>query len=72
VNGLLSQLFELKEGQRRIRQQISTAEKIRNAVSLSPCFIDYAVNFGMAGTEQAWRNHLTVNGDLASPVAFGT
>lgn len=72
VNGLLSQLFELKEGQRRVRQQISTAEKIRNAVSLSPCFIDYAVNFGMTGTEQAWRNHLTGNGDLASPVAFGT
>lgn len=72
VDGLLSQLFELKEGQRRVRQQISTAEKIRNAVSLSPCFIDYAVNFGMTGTEQAWRNHLTGNGDLASPVAFGT
>ncbi|HEU4605283.1 MAG TPA: hypothetical protein VFS46_03505 [Nitrososphaera sp.] len=72
VDGLLSRLFELKEGQRRVRQQISTAEKIRNAVSLSPCFIDYAVNFGMAGTEQAWRNHLTRNGDLASPVAFGT
>lgn len=72
VDGLLLRLFELKEGQRRVRQQISTAEKIRNAVSLSPCFIDYAVNFGMTGTEQTWRNHLTVNGDLASPVAFRT
>ena len=67
---LLSQLFELKEGQRRVRQQISTAEKIRNAVNLSPCFVDYAVNFGMARTEQAWRNHLTGDGDLAAPVAF--
>ena len=67
---LLSQLFELKEGQRRVRQQISTAEKIRNAVSLSPCFVDYAVNFGMARTEQAWRNHLAGDGDLAAPVTF--
>ncbi|MGI0048978.1 MAG: hypothetical protein ACREAW_05515, partial [Nitrososphaera sp.] len=67
---LLSQLFGLKEGQRRVRQQINTAEKIRNAVSLSPCFVDYAVNFGMARTEQAWRNHLTGDGDLAAPVAI--
>lgn len=67
---LLSQLFELKEGQRRVRQQINSAEKIRNAVNLSPCFIDYAVNFGMARTEQAWRNHLTGDGGLASPVVF--
>lgn len=67
---LLSQLFELKEAQRRIRQQISTAEKIRNAINLSPCFIDYAVNFGMVRTEQAWRNHLFRDGSLASPVVF--
>ena len=71
IDGLLLRLFELKEGQRRVRQQISMAEKIRNIVSLSPCFIDYAVNFGMTRTEQAWRNHLTRNGDLASPVVFG-
>lgn len=67
---LLSELFELKEGQRKIRQLKSTAEKIRNAINLSPCFIDYAVNFGMARTEQAWRNHLIRDGGLASPVAF--
>jgi hypothetical protein len=70
VGELLSQLFGLKEGQRRVRQQISTAEKIRNTVSLSPCFVDYAVNFGLARTEQAWRNHLTGDGYLAAPVAF--
>jgi hypothetical protein len=67
---LLSKLFELKEGQRKIRQQIGTAEKIRNAVNLSPCFIDYAVNFGMVKTERAWRNHLVTHGGLASPVIF--
>jgi hypothetical protein len=67
---LLSQLFELKEAQRSIRRQINTAEKIRNALNLSPCFIDYAVNFGMVRTEQTWRSHLTKDGDLASPVVF--
>ncbi len=70
VGELLSQLFELKEGQRRIRQQMSIAEKIRNAVNLSPCFIDYAVNFGMARTEQAWRKHLIKDGRLAMPIVF--
>jgi hypothetical protein len=68
---LLSQLFELKEAQRKIRQQKSMAEKIRNVISLSPCFIDYAVNFGMARTEQAWRDHLSKDGGFSSPVVFG-
>jgi hypothetical protein len=67
---LLSEIFELKQAQRKIRLQISIAEKIRNATDLSPCFIDYAVNFGMSRTEQAWRDHLIRNGDLASPVLF--
>jgi len=67
---LLSRLFELKEEQREVRRKISTAEKIRNAVNLSPCFIDYAVNFGMARTERAWKNHLVKDGGLASPVEF--
>jgi hypothetical protein len=31
---------------------------------------DYAVNFGMARTEQAWRNHLIRDGGLASSVSF--
>jgi hypothetical protein len=72
VEDILAQLFELKEGQRKIRQQINTAEKIRNAANLSPCFVDYAVNFGMAKTERAWREHLISNGDLSSPVTGWT
>ena len=70
VGELLSELFVLKEQQRAVRQQISTAEKVKNAVGLSPCFVDYAVNFGMARTEQAWRGHLLRDGNLASPVLF--
>lgn len=70
LDRLLLQIFELKEAQRKIRQQISIAEKIKNAITMSPCFIDYAVNFGMAKTEQAWRNHLISNGSLALPIVF--
>lgn len=70
LDALLSQLFELKEAQRKVRLQIRIAEKIRNVTDLSPCFIDYAVNFGAAKTEQAWRGHLTKNGSLAAPVRF--
>ncbi len=70
IDKLLAQLFALKEEQRDIRQQISTAERIRNAASLSPCIVDYAANFGMKETEKKWRSHLLENGDLASPVIF--
>jgi hypothetical protein len=70
VDRLLAQLFALKEEQRKVRQQISMAERIRNAVNLSPCIVDYAVNFGMAGAEKTWRNHLVQNSNLASPVIF--
>jgi hypothetical protein len=70
IDDLLTRLFELKERQRRIRQQINNAKKVRNAINLSPCFIDYVVNFGMAGTEQPWRDHLLKDGRLGSPVVF--
>jgi hypothetical protein len=70
VDTLLSQLFELKEAQRRIRQQIAIAEKISNIANLSPCFIDHAANFGTARTEQIWREHLLRDASLAAPVLF--
>lgn len=70
LDDLLPEIFKLKEAQRRIRQQISIAEKIKNAIVLSPCFIDYAVNFGMVKTERTWRSHLISNGSLAAPVIF--
>ena len=70
ADALLSQLFELKQAQRRIRQQIGIAEKISNIANLSPCFIDYAANFGTARTEQVWREHLLKDASLAAPVLF--
>lgn len=68
INELLTRLFTLKKEQRNIRQQISIAEKIRNAINLSPCIIDYAINFGIEKIEQKWRSHLLNKADLALPV----
>jgi hypothetical protein len=67
---LLAKLFDLKEEQRKIRLQIKTAERIHNALSISPCIIDYAINFGIVEVERKWRAHLVENGNLASPILF--
>jgi hypothetical protein len=68
IDKLLSNLFDLKEAQRIIRQSIKITEKVNNALGLKPCFIDYAVNFGMMRTEQLWRKNLLNNENLVSPV----
>ena len=65
---LLSDLFRLKEDQRKIRQLIKVASKVKNAVYMSPCFVDYVVNLGMAETEVQWREHLSKNDNLAAPI----
>ena len=67
---LLAKLFDLKEEQRKIRLQIKIAERIHNALSISPCIIDYAINFGIVEVERKWRAHLVENGNLASPILF--
>jgi hypothetical protein len=70
IDELLARLFVLKNEQRKIRQQMRIAEKIRNAINVSPCIIDYAVNFGIETTESRWKRHLLDSGDLASPVVI--
>ena len=40
---------------------------------MSPCFVDYAVNFGMANTQIQWRESLLLNNEnktnsLSSPI----
>jgi succinate dehydrogenase/fumarate reductase-like Fe-S protein len=70
VFGILEDLFQLKEEQRRIRREVQVIEKATKILSLSPCIIDYAINFGMIATEKQWRRHLLGNGDLSSPVYF--
>jgi hypothetical protein len=70
IQMLLSDLFDLKEKQRKVRQDIKIAEKVSNALALKPCFIDYAVNFGMKRTEELWRQNLLNNKSLDSPVVM--
>jgi hypothetical protein len=67
---LLEDLFQLKEEQRRIRREIDIIRKVTKIFGLSPCILDYAVNFGMADTEKQWCRHLLRNGNLSSPVDF--
>jgi hypothetical protein len=67
---ILAEIFALKEEQRRIRHQIAYLTKARNIAVLSPCFIDYAVNFGAKRTEEIWTEHLVRSGRLAQPVIF--
>lgn len=69
IQTLLLDLFNLKEEQRKIRRIIKITYKVKNAVEMSPCFVDYAVNFGMANTETQWREHLLNNNNsLATPI----
>jgi hypothetical protein len=68
--GILEDLFQLKEEQRRIRREIEIIEKATKIFNLSPCILDYVINFGMIDTEKQWRRHLLENGDLSSPVYF--
>jgi hypothetical protein len=70
LSGTLEELFQLKEEQRRVRREIEIIEKATKIFNLSPCILDYAVNFGMIDTEKQWRRHLLGNGDLSSPVYF--
>ena len=68
----MEDLFELKEQQRKIRRSIKMTQKAKNAVSMSPCFVDYAVNFGVANTEIQWRENLLNNNNLALPLNMRT
>jgi hypothetical protein len=72
IQMLLSNLFDLKEEQRKIRHLIKITHKAKNAVDMSPCFIDYAVNFGIVNTERQWRQNLLNNDDLATLVTMTT
>jgi hypothetical protein len=67
---LLSNLFDLKEQQRKIRQSIKIAQKVSNALALKACFIDYAVNFGIVQTEKIWHKNLLNSESLDSPVVM--
>jgi hypothetical protein len=67
---ILEHLFQLKEEQRGVRREIEIIEKAIKILNLSPCILDYTVNFGMIDTEKQWCRHLLRNGNLGSPVYF--
>jgi hypothetical protein len=73
IQTILSDLFSLKEEQRKIRRLIKITLKVKNAVEMSPCIVDYAVNFGVANTQIQWRKHLLDNDhSLATPLLMTT
>jgi hypothetical protein len=70
MDELLSELFAIKQQQRSIRQMISSRTKAQNISRLAPCFVDYAVNFGLDKTERVWTSHLLQDGRLAATIKF--
>jgi hypothetical protein len=70
VDSVLSNLFRLKQEQRRIRHLIKDAEKVKNAIQTKPSIIDYAINFGVVNTEILWRENLLKNDSLAAPLTL--
>ena len=71
LHSILEDIFQLKQEQRTIRREIGIIEKATNILSLSPCIVDYAVNFGIVGTEKQWCRHLLENGSLTSSIYLG-
>jgi hypothetical protein len=68
IDLVLNSLFKFKTEQRKIRQTLKVAEKVRNALETKSSIIDYAVNFGMVNTEKLWRRNLLRNDSLAAEV----
>jgi hypothetical protein len=68
IDLVLDRLFKFKTEQRRIRQMLKVAEKVKNALETKSSIIDYAVNFGMVNTEMLWRRNLLRNDSLAAEV----
>jgi hypothetical protein len=64
---ILSQIFTLKEQQRRLHSKFKVAEKVKNSLEMTPCFLDYGINFGMKEVEFQWRQNLIENDNLMLP-----
>ena len=70
IDSVLSNLFRLKQEQRKIRQLIKVAEKVKNATETKPSIIDYAINFGVGNTETLWRRNLLKNDSLSASITM--
>ena len=67
IGGVLSQLFSVKEQQRKIHSMIKVVEKVKNSLQIKPCFLDYGINFGIRDIELQWRQNLIENDNLMLP-----
>jgi hypothetical protein len=67
IGGVLSQLFSVKEQQRKIHSMIKVVEKVKNSLQIKPCFLDYGINFGIRDIELQWRQSLIENDNLMLP-----
>lgn len=65
---LLKQIESIKTEQRNLRTLLTKVDKIRRAVSVKPCIIDYAVNFGLEKTVDMWEDNLIKNDSLDAPI----
>ena len=68
IKNILSDMFALKESQRRVRHMIKTATKAKAAIDLKPCIIDHVVNYDIRRIESQWKENLMANDDLAAPI----
>jgi hypothetical protein len=68
IQEVLNELAVLKQEQRNSRQILKISDKVIRAITLRPCIIDYAVNFGLKNTEKIWMNSLIQHDDLAKPI----
>jgi hypothetical protein len=70
IDLVLSNIFNLKQEQRKIRELLKMAEKVKNAIETKSSIIDYAINFGITNAEILWRRHLLENDSLAAPLVM--
>jgi hypothetical protein len=68
LDEVLQELFFMKQEQRKHRGELEIIKRIQNIMKLSPCMIDYVVNFGLVKIEVLWTKNLIANDNLASPV----
>jgi hypothetical protein len=68
LHTLLSDLYYMKQKQKTNRQLVTLLERAKNAIEVNPCFVDYAVNFGIDRVEEKWRQNLLTNNNFAAPI----
>jgi hypothetical protein len=55
-----------------LARHLGLLENSERVVTLHPCIIDYAVNFGLSNVSEQWEASLRTVGDLESDIIFRT